>query len=536
MTRPNLGPRALAPAAPAPVLAAVLVLALSAAPPATGQPATPDLSGLRLEPVVQGLGGAVGLAHAGDERLFVVLQSGRIVIVRDGQRLGTPFLDLSGRVLAGGERGLLGLAFHPRYAENGLFFVDYTDPSGDTVISRFRVSGNPDRADAGSEQVLLRIAQPFANHNGGHLAFGPDGYLYVASGDGGSAFDPQCNAQDRGNLLGKILRLDVDGATGGVPYRVPPDNPFAGEAGARGEIWAYGLRNPWRFSFDRATGDLYIGDVGQGAREEVSFQPAASGGGQNYGWVVKEGTECTGRTDACPASVPACGSPLLVDPVVEYRHADDPAVCSITGGFVYRGSRLAGVQGVYFYGDYCAGSLWGAWRSGGAWRTRRLAADTGFGLTSFGEDAAGELYVVTAGGTLFRLTGPAEPEPPEPPGPTEPCQVNPTTLCLGEDGRFTVRIRFRAPGEPFRAGRSAALTADTGTFWFFRSDNVEVLVKVLDACAAFDRFWVFAAGLTNVETDLVVIDTETGQERHYFNAPGRPFAPVQDTDAFATCP
>jgi glucose/arabinose dehydrogenase len=365
-----------------------------------------------LQTVVTGLTGATSVAHAGDARLFVTLQSGRIVIVQDGRILPNAFLDVSSRVSCCGERGLLGLAFHPRYPENGLFFVDYTNSAGDTVIARYRVSAsNPNAADPASDVTLLTIDQPFANHNGGQLAFGPDGYLYVGMGDGGSANDPMCNAQRDESLLGKLLRIDVDANIASPPfYGIPPDNPFAEPGGARDEIWAKGLRNPWRFSFDRATGDLYIGDVGQGAREEVDFQPAGDAGGRNYGWKPMEGTGCGGGgTSGCPAGTPTCNSPGFTPPILEYTHSSGD--CSITGGYVYRGRSFPALAGTYFYADYCTGKIWGAHRDAtGAWSTRLFAVRAS-GLTTLGEDAAGEVYVAPEGGLLARVVdaNPASP-------------------------------------------------------------------------------------------------------------------------------
>ena len=356
----------------------------------------PGGSGVRLETVASGLDFPVFLtAPPGDQtRLFVVEKTGRIRIVRNGSLLPVPFLDLSARVSSGGERGLLGLAFHPGYAGNGRFVVHYTNPAGDTRVAVFRVSADPDRADAASEQVILAVEQPFANHNGGMLAFGPDGHLYVALGDGGSGGDPQGHGQNRGSLLGKLLRLAVDGAGTAT---VPLDNPFAGQAGLRGEIWSYGLRNPWRFGFDRQTGDLYIADVGQQSREEINLGTAAEGGGRgvNYGWNVMEGTRCFFPPQGC---VPAG----LTLPVLEYGHGEG---CSVTGGYVYRGTLLPALTGLYFYADYCAGWV-RSFRAAG-----RIATDSrewtalapGGEITSFGEDARGELYLLVADGRVLRI-------------------------------------------------------------------------------------------------------------------------------------
>ena len=366
----------------------IALAGLAAVPAAAG----PYGFSLSLDTVATGLVRPIGLAHAGDGsgRLFVVLQGGQIrVLEADGTLLPTPFLNLSGQVSCCGERGLLGLAFHPAYETNGLFYVHYTDLAGDTVVSRFSVSADPDVADSGSESVLLTQDQPFSNHNGGQLAFGPDGFLYVALGDGGSGGDPQDNAQDLSTILGKILRIDVDSTSPGLAYGIPPGNPFAGTLGARPEIWAYGLRNPWRFSFDRQTGDLWIGDVGQNAIEEIDLQPAAAAGGRNYGWRCFEGSQPFNQT-GCPASG-------FTFPVLEYGHVDGN--CSVTGGYRYRGAAQPLLTGVYLFADFCTGRLWGADRGcGGTWHARQIF-DAPFNVTSFGEDEAGEVYVVEAGAT-----------------------------------------------------------------------------------------------------------------------------------------
>jgi|SRR5690554_3446170 len=379
------------------LLAAALALAglISALPSASAQQG----AGFTLESVASGFTRPLYVTHAGDGsgRLFVVEQGGIIWILQDGQRLETPFLDVTDRVSpearSGGysERGLLGLAFHPNYAENGVFFINYTDLNGTSITSRFTVSADdPNVADATSEQQLLVVEQPFANHNGGHLAFGPDGYLYVALGDGGSAGDPQNNAQNLSTLLGSILRLDVDVDEG---YGIPEDNPFANDESARGEIWAWGLRNPWRFSFDRETGDLYIADVGQNEWEEVNFQPADSPGGENYGWRPYEGSQIYSGEQ--PASEP-------VMPIAEYSHSGTGG-CSITGGYVYRGSAVPSLVGVYLYGDWCTGTIWSATPGeGGTWNAQ-VAMESGRNISSFGEDEAGELYVVDYDGEILRF-------------------------------------------------------------------------------------------------------------------------------------
>ena len=345
------------------------------------------------EAIASGLFSPVGIANAGDGsgRLFILEQAGLIRILKGGELLPGAFLDIRSQVGCCGERGLLGLAFHPRYAENGYFYTNYTDTDGNTVIARFQVSPeDPDRADPASEQRLLYIQQPYGNHNGGAVVFGPDGYLYLGLGDGGSGGDPLGSGQSTDTLLGKLLRIDVDG---GDPYAVPPDNPFAA-GGGLAEIWAYGLRNPWRMAFDSLTGDLYIGDVGQNAWEEIDFLPVGSPPGANFGWNYREG--------AHPYQGIPPGDIALIDPVAEYGRDQG---CSVTGGVVYRGVELPAWQGVYLYGDYCTGRVWGLLRNpDGSWLNSALF-DIGTPITSFGVDEAGEVYLVDYLGTVYRLSG-----------------------------------------------------------------------------------------------------------------------------------
>ena len=354
-------------------------------------PPPPDSTEIVLTPVATGLSQPLYLtAPEGDARLFVVEKTGGIRIVKDGALLPTPFLDLGGAVSTGSEQGLLSMAFHPGYASNGFFYVDYTDVDGNTQVVRYSArAGDPDVADPASAKTILTVEQPFANHNGGLLLFGPDGKLYVGLGDGGSGGDPLGNGQSLGTLLGKILRIDVDA---GDPYAIPPDNPFVGRAGARGEIWAYGLRNPWRFAFDASTDRLYIADVGQSAWEEVDVVPADEGG-RNFGWNVMEGTHCYAAS--------SCDQTGLTLPVLEYGHDDG---CSITGGFVYRGSLVSGIAGQYFYSDYCSGFLRSFTFDGTAASTPTTwnVGDIG-NVQSFGEDAAGELYILSTNGTVYRV-------------------------------------------------------------------------------------------------------------------------------------
>ncbi|MDD5556651.1 MAG: PQQ-dependent sugar dehydrogenase [bacterium] len=362
--------------------------------------------------VTGGLVRPLYVTHApGDPgRIFIVEQrdgvTGRVRILDlgTGALLPAPFLSIS-PVSTGGEQGLLGLAFHPDYADNGFFYVNYTDAGGTKVIARYTVSGDPDIADAASAQTVLTIPQPYENHNGGWMGFGPDGYLYITSGDGGSGGDPHNYAQDLDSLLGKMLRIDVDGddfpGDPGRNYRIPPDNPFADGPGLD-EIWAYGLRNPWRASFDRETGDLWTGDVGQDEREEIDFQPGASAGGENYGWRCYEGS--------IPYDTGGCPPPAeMVFPVHDYSHAGGN--CSVTGGSVYRGSAMPWLAGTYFFADFCTARIWsfrfdGANVTEFADRTADLAPGGGFAInlvSSFGEDADGELYICDLGGEVFRI-------------------------------------------------------------------------------------------------------------------------------------
>jgi len=360
--------------------------------------------------VVEDMDMPVYITHAGDGsgRIFVVEQPGRIKIVLNGV-VQSSFLDISERVWSpanggGNEEGLLSAAFPPAYGpSNPYFYVYYTQLDGNNVVSRFSVSADPSLAIPATEEIIIKLSHPtYSNHNGGQIAFGPDGYLYIGTGDGGGGGDPQDNAQNPGSLLGKMLRIDVDlkenlpangefkvhlplilnqGSAPPTSYRIPPDNPYLGTTGYRDEIWALGLRNPWRFSFDRLTGDLFIGDVGQNTSEEVDFQPASSSGGQNYGWNVMEGMDCyQGST---------CDKTGLVLPVFTYP--TNISGCSITGGYVYRGVDYPGLQGIYFSGDYCSGRIWGLQITGSNWESSELL-DTEFRISSFGEDDAGELY------------------------------------------------------------------------------------------------------------------------------------------------
>lgn len=335
--------------------------------------------------------------HAGDGsgRIFVVERAGRIRIIKNGTPLSAPFLNIGSKVITTGqEQGLFNVAFPPGYASKGYFYVNYTSAAGggDTVVARYRVTANPDIADPLSEEVILTVDQPFANHNGGQLGFGPDGFLYIALGDGGSEGDPFNNGQNTATLLGKILRIDTESAVF-AGYLIPVSNPFAISEGFRGEIWALGLRNPWRFSVDRLTGDLYIADVGGNQIEEVNFQAAASAGGENYGWNIMEGSQCF--------LSPGCNSAGLALPVSEYDHS--LGGCSITGGFVYRGAEFASMQGIYFFGDFCTGVV-RAMKKNVASFTTSILLDTAISISTFGEDEAGNLYAADfTGGAVYKI-------------------------------------------------------------------------------------------------------------------------------------
>jgi len=360
-------------------------------------PATSNWPNPALRKVITGLDQPVHVTHAGDGsgRLFLVEKPGRIKIAQNSTPLEEPLLDITRRVKSSGnEQGLLSVAFPPDYTNKGYFYVNYTrENDGATIIARYRLTKNANVANPDSEEILLTIAQPYENHNGGQIAFGPDGYLYIGMGDGGSSGDPEERAQDLGDLLGKLLRIDVE--SGATAYAIPADNPYAQNPDVKDEIWAFGLRNPWRFSFDRATGNLYTADVGQNLYEEVHAQPAAGTGGENYGWDIMEGLHCYEPSEGCDQSG-------LTLPVVEYAHQQGN--CSVTGGFVYRGPGAPRMQGIYFYGDYCTGFIWGLRQNGETWENQLLADTALTRLTSFGEDEAGNLYATDLNtGSVYRL-------------------------------------------------------------------------------------------------------------------------------------
>ncbi len=374
----------------------------------------------------------VGSPPGDFERLFVCEQnSGLIKIYKNGQTLATPFLDVGSIAGSGGEQGLLSMAFHPDYPNNGRFFINYTDNSGNTKVAEYTVSANPDVADPTSVQIILTQTQPFSNHNGGNLQFGLDGKLYIGLGDGGSQFDPGNRAQDGTTNLGKMLRLDIDIP---APF-IPVDNPYLSDPNINDEIWSFGLRNPWRYSFDSLTGDLYIGDVGQNSWEEVDFEPAATAGGANYGWRCMEGAHCTGLSGC------TCNDAALTLPIHEFSHGGGN--CSVTGGYVYRGSAIAWLQGTYIFADYCSTKIWSfRYESGQVVeftdRTAELepaGSPTINSITSFGQDAAGELYIVDpSGGEIYKIVAPCEATP--------YCAVEPNSTGfpagIGSNGSFSI--------------------------------------------------------------------------------------------------
>jgi glucose/arabinose dehydrogenase len=379
------------------LLTAIVLLPLLPASAQDFDPATVEIS---LEEFASGLDAPTAIASAGDgsDRLFVTEKVGTIAIVEDGAVAETRLLDITDRVGSdASEQGLLGLAFAPDYATSHLFYVNYTDLDGNTVISRFTADEAGALADPESEEILLQQEQPAANHNGGQLGFGPDGYLYIALGDGGNQGDPRENGQSLSTWLGKILRIDVDpaNASGDEPYSIPADNPFVDNADALPEIWAYGLRNPWRFSFDIETGDLFIGDVGQGDIEEIDLNPAGESG-MNFGWNLMEGENCFAVEDCDPE-----GNELTL-PILQYTHEEGG--CSVTGGYVYRGEVSPGLQGAYIYGDYCSGLIWAAGENADGTWTASEPYSSELSISTFGQDEAGELYLADlSSGTIYHI-------------------------------------------------------------------------------------------------------------------------------------
>ncbi|WAK03830.1 PQQ-dependent sugar dehydrogenase [Methylobacter sp. YRD-M1] len=424
-------------------------------------------------------------ARDGSGRLFFVQQAGRIMVWKNDGEPPAEFLNISSLVLAGGERGLLGLAFHPDYRNNGFFYVNYTRrPDGATVVARYsRSANNPDVADPQSAAVLLTVEQPYANHNGGAVRFGPDGYLYIGTGDGGSSNDPQNHAQDLTNLLGKMLRIDVNARTGPLPYGIPPANPFAGspQPGVRAEIWAYGLRNPWRFSFDRVTGDLFIGDVGQNSREEIDFVRAGGAGGMNFGWRVMEGAQCTNLPGDPPCNDPRF---TFTSPIVDYDHGQG---CSVTGGYLYRGRAVPELmrtsspeqgqlfKGIYVFGDLCSGTIWQIGATAGGGVSKSVLLDSDLYITTFGEDENGEIYVADgAASKIYRLAS-TMPDDFQPPG-------NPATF----DG-----ARMRLPvvnvgSQKFNAALKLSSLESSPTGYGFKLETAELTSASSAAASTFD--------------------------------------------------
>ena len=361
---------------------------------------------IELEQYATGFLSPVDITNAGDDRLFVVERSGRVKIIDEtGSVVSTPFLDIDAKVATTSgqsEKGLLGLAFHPDYLNNGFFFVNYTDNSGETVVARYsRDASDPNLADPDSEEIIMTIDQPYGNHNGGCIKFGPDGYLYIGMGDGGSGNDPQNYGQNTQSLLGKMLRIDIDN---GSPYSVPANNPFVNDANVLDEIWAIGVRNPWRFSFDRETGDLWIADVGQNAWEEIDFQPANSPGGENYGWRCYEGNHLNGNVNTSN-----CGSAGdYVAPIYEVQHSGFSGPCSVTGGFVYRGEDYPDLEGIYIFADYCTGEVFTVAPDGSGGWVGQEVADFNYDISTFGEDVDGELYLARMGqGRIYKVVSDA---------------------------------------------------------------------------------------------------------------------------------
>ena len=385
----------ITPAAPrrlAGILSTAVLLLVLGAPGATGA------ASIVLTPVVSGLDAPVFVTSAkdGSGRLFVVEQTGKVRVIKAGVLLSTPLIDLTSQVAKGGEQGVLGLAFHPKFKTNGLFYVSYTRSDGDLVVDQYKTSAtNGNVGDPRTLRRIITIDHPGEiNHNGGMIVFDPTGYLYIGTGDGGGGGDPNGHGQSKNTLAGKLLRINVNGSVGTRQYQIPTSNPYVGKAGLD-EIWSFGLRNPWRFSFDRLTGDLWIGDVGQAKYEEVDRSTSSTnkGRGVNFGWNVMEGRHCYSPATGCSA----VGK---LYPVVEYTHSEG---CAITGGYVYRGTAVPSLRGRYVFGDYCSGTIWSVPNNGGSPITKSLLMDTAYSISSFGEDEKGELYLVDLGGTIYKF-------------------------------------------------------------------------------------------------------------------------------------
>ncbi|MDA8020915.1 MAG: PQQ-dependent sugar dehydrogenase [Thermoanaerobaculia bacterium] len=610
------------------------------------QPTPTHALSYELTQVLTGQGDVVAITHAGDERLFLVSKEGRVFIFRNGVREPAPYLDIRSRVLFTGEpeseQGLLSVVFHPDYQANGFLFAAYTRFDGTGVVSRFSVTGpNPDQASLGSERLLLEVPQPGPNHNLNHLAFGPDGYLYISSGDGGYQPEPRCTPQEGDNLLGKILRLDVDSNIDSPPYhRIPADNPFVGDPDVLDEIWGLGLRNPWRFTFDSVTGDLWLADVGHRTREEINFLASGTPGGQNWGFKMMEGFFCRGSMDGCSEPIPPCFSPAYTEPILDY--GQDGRHCAVIGGPVYRGASIPQLQGAFLAGDYC-GATFLVRQVGQSFVRTDLSEDV-FGLVTFGEDSSGEVYLL-AEGTLYRLVGVREdvtvgfteteltvsesagvarvmvrrqgdttsavsvrvrttpltagagdfqattvtvawgigetanrfveipvfddaelegnerfqvelfsPEGAELAAQSTlqvvivdddiggTCVPTDTALCLGGEGRFRVTLVWEDFEGNTGVGHAVPLDAVTdnpaavsssGLIWFFGPDNMEMLVKVLDACTFNGYHWVFLAAATTVDYTVEILDSQTGEVWTYRNPLGTASPATTDVQAFS---
>lgn len=476
---------------------------------------------IELQDYATGFTRPTAIRHAGDDRLFIVQQNGIIRIIDGaGQTLATPFLNIDARVgSTGNEQGLLGIAFHPSFPDSNYFYVNYTDNAGDTRVSRFTVTANPNIADPDSEVNLMFVDQPFSNHNGGDIHFGPDGYLYIGLGDGGSGGDPGNRSQNPMLLLGKMLRIDVNGA----PYAIPPTNPFFGSTSVANEIWAIGLRNPWRFSFDRLTGDLWIGDVGQDVWEEIDFQAASSAGGENYGWRCYEGNAAYNTSGCGPVG-------NYIPPVAVHDHTNAGG-CSITGGYVYRGSQYPDLYGHYLYTDYCTGRIWSLTPNGvGGWIKKELLNAVNNDLSAFGEDVNGELYLAGNGtGKIYKIR--------------ERCSSFSITAaeiadvsCYGsEDGHITLGIASGTPPVSFVWSQGNGTGLAPGTYGVTATDNIgckrelndlvigepdSVIVNItadnatLTATGGFAQYqWYFQDNPLQDATDSILVATETGDYR-----------------------
>lgn len=472
--------------------------------------------------------------HPLDGRMLVTTVPGRVLVLEDGVVQSQLFLDVSHRISRSGYYGLQNIAFDPNFAENGFVFAHLVErDSEDLLIVRYERSvEEPDVLDAASEVVLMRMPKERTRHYAGQLRFGPDGYLYIGLGDdsgwdeeGTLLVDPGCSSISLNRYEGKILRIDAAGHTEPPYYSIPPDNPFVDQG--LPEIWATGLRNPWRFSFDRETGDLWIGDVGESEREEINFEPAGFPGGRNYGWKIMEGSACYAEANECPLvdgeAPPACGSSELTTPVLEYNHAEG---CSVTGGVVYRGAMLPSLSGRYLYGDYCRGTVWAAQNAAGGLQSEVLPV-TVPSLASIDEDPVGEIYFSTVEpGAVYRLVAFTDDEP--------TCVGDGESLCLQKE-RFRISVDWTTGDGQSGEGNAIQGGENDGSFWFFGPRNPEIFVKVLDGCAIDGHYWVFAAGLTDVGVTLKVEDTAANETRTYGSVSGQSFPSVIDTRAFATC-